>query len=405
MLTNKYFQKIAFKLLNGSQGYYVKKIYSIWVSKRKNRLLTNVFKTNYHKRALISYLTEPFEFGLSEHHTNYLECHTAATILHELGYSVDVIHLFADRKINYRNYNLIYGLGDVLENFFLQEPEAMSDIITIHYCAGVNTDFSNIQGISFLLNTAKNNKPFLVNSLRINTKSHILSRAFSSGLIVLGNDYTADTYNNPPHRGTVEYLPAFFYKRQTPDFYKKDYNKARKHFLWFGSAGLVHKGLSILLDVFRNQPDWHLHICGIVKAEVQFEKYYYQDLYHSPNIHVHGFVQINDIAFVHILHECAWCVLPSISEGGAPSVLTAVGNGGLIPIVTASCGLNFYSFSPIIDQLTVEHVHKLFTKLVNTDSDFLRENSEEIYKEVNQQYTPELYKTRLKALIQKVVEV
>lgn len=39
-------------------------------------------------------------------------------------------------------------------------------------------------------------------------------------------------------------------------------------FLWFGSAGAIHKGLDILLDTFKNVPKGELYIAGLCKDEV-----------------------------------------------------------------------------------------------------------------------------------------
>ena len=38
--------------------------------------------------------------------------------------------------------------------------------------------------------------------------------------------------------------------------------------------------------------------------------------------------------FEEILLSCSFAIFPSCSEGGCPSTLTVIGNGGLIPIIT-----------------------------------------------------------------------
>jgi hypothetical protein len=47
-----------------------------------------------------------------------LECYTAAEIFNELDYVVDVINFESNKKIDYKKYDVIYGMGKALENSF-----------------------------------------------------------------------------------------------------------------------------------------------------------------------------------------------------------------------------------------------------------------------------------------------
>ena len=49
---------------------------------------------------------------------------------------------------------------------------------------------------------------------------------------------------------------------------------------------------------------------------------------------MHDFIDIQSESFAKILAQCSFVVYPSCSEGGSPSVLNVIGNGGLIPIIT-----------------------------------------------------------------------
>lgn len=108
----------------------------------------------------------------------------------------------------------------------------------------------------------------------------------------------------------------------------RDYEKARKRFMWIGSSGAVHKGLDILLDVFKIHPELELYVLGLNEAERRQLK----DLM-PANIKNCGYIKIQGEEFARLAEECCFVILPSCSEGLATSVITGM-NHGLIPLVT-----------------------------------------------------------------------
>lgn len=96
----------------------------------------------------------------------------------------------------------------------------------------------------------------------------------------------------------------------------KNYKDAKKHFLWFGSSRLIHKGLDLLLEIFKELPDLHLHVCGPINNELKFKDIYYEELYNTKNIHTYGFINIQSKSFKGIINKCAFIIFPSCSEGG-----------------------------------------------------------------------------------------
>ena len=55
---------------------------------------------------------------------------------------------------------------------------------------------------------------------------------------------------------------------------------------------------------------------------------------------MHGFVDIESDAFADVLSQCGILLNPSISEGGAVSVLNVLGNGALMPVYSTGTGLD-----------------------------------------------------------------
>jgi hypothetical protein len=117
---------------------------------------------------------------------------------------------------------------------------------------------------------------------------------------------------------------------------------------------------------------------------------YKNELYNSSNIHTHGFIDINSEKFKEILECCSFAIFPSCSEGGAPSLITTVGNGALIPIITKDTSVStgyeipIKGFSPIdlkeaidiSEKLSSEEIVRL--QILNLEH-VLENNNKEIY--------------------------
>ncbi len=147
--------------------------------------------------------------------------------------------------------------------------------------------------------------------------------------MVLGNRFTQATYafaGKP-----VLHVPVsvpFTY----PEAAGKDFAAVRRRYLWFGSGGLVHKGLDLVLEAFAGLPDHELLVCGPIRRERDFERAYFRELYQTPNIRTLGWVDVAPDAFLALARTCLGLVYPSCSEGGGSSVYTCM-HAGLLPLV------------------------------------------------------------------------
>ena len=76
---------------------------------------------------------------------------------------------------------------------------------------------------------------------------------------ILGNEFTISTYqyaNKPLYRVPISAPVEYPWPED------KDFDASRRHFLWFGSVGFVHKGLDLVLEAFAEMPDYQLTVCG-----------------------------------------------------------------------------------------------------------------------------------------------
>lgn len=386
-----------FKLIKKFTPNFVKKVISKYIN---NQLIINYYKTNYKKKALLSYIIIPFKMD-SLSHTNFFEAQSWAKILHELEYSVDIIHYDNCKKINFAEYDLICGFGDVFQKYFEQNSKHQSK--TIYYGAGMHVCHQNLVSLQRVKDVYLKKKIWLGKSARFVEKTWTHQTTLVDGIIALGNTVCADSYRKH-YNGLILPLVAPFFKTQDAiEIMNNREENSNKHFLWFGSAGLIHKGLDLLLDYFIKNTDVTLHICGSIENEPEFVEAYKAELYQMSNIITHGFINIDNQKFKDILNRCSFIIFPSCSEGGAPSVITIIGNGGLIPIIsketTISTGHEIW-----IDSFDYEGIDKAIEVARNMTNKEILDSQTKNYNYVKTYHTKEEYYNKLRLSIIKILE-
>jgi len=143
-------------------------------------------------------------------HSNALECYTAAEIFHNLGYCVDVVDHSVNRKIDYSKYEIIYGMGPMLERSFYSNENSRQ--IRIFYATGCNPIYSDVETTLKARDFYKKHGRLLMKSIRIIQQSQHAQILLSDAVIVLGNKFILKTYTNCNPNGLGRYLriEAFF---------------------------------------------------------------------------------------------------------------------------------------------------------------------------------------------------
>jgi acetyltransferase-like isoleucine patch superfamily enzyme len=178
---------------------------------------------------------------------------------------------------------------------------------------------------------------------------------------VLGNKFTIDTYS---YAKKPIYRIPISTNVQYPWLEDKNYESCCRNFLWFGSSGLVHKGLDLVLEAFAKMPEYHLTVCGPVNNEKDFENAFYQELYQTPNIHTTGWVNVSDSKFTEIVKNCIGLIYPSCSEGGGGSVINCM-HAGLIPIVSYESSVDVMNFGFILADSSIEEIQNQIKTVSN----------------------------------------
>jgi len=365
------------------------------------RPVINYFGTNFNKNVLISYVVRPFRHGISLNHTSSSEALITARIFNELGYNVDVVWIFSNKKINYEKYDVIFGIGEPLERSFFHNRKR---IIRICYCTGTHPFFNNSATLKRAKEVFEKKGKLLLSSTRLLSDCWSLQFTLSDGLIVLGNEIVADTYKKL-YSGKIINVDASYYKicDYTKILSQKNYKYAQKHYLWFGGSGFIHKGVDLLLDVFRSHSDIFLHICGPLSAEPEFEAAYYEELYKTKNIHFYGFINIESEQFKYLLEKCCFIIFPSCSEGQATSVINVIANGGLIPIVSKESSVSAADFGIYIDEINIDGIEKAIRMSESLSEEELKHRSYKCGELISSQHTSDNFYTSMKRSIESIL--
>lgn len=370
------------------------------INNLNDSVLLNVFKSKFDKRVLLSYIKEPFLNKIDYTHSNRLECYTAGLIFNELGYQVDVAFCNYKGIIDYEKYDVVYGMGTVLENSFYSKK---NNLIRIFYATGCSPIYSNIQTTKKLSVFAEKNKLLLPESARFVQEALSMQILIAEAIIVLGNNFVLDTYKRNTIKSKLFNLNAFYFDILDIDLQKKNVSIAKNNFLWFGSTGAIHKGLDIVIEIFSKRKDITLNICGIDSNEKRFIEFMEPIITKNKNIINHGFLNIQSNEFMKLMNNCGFVIFPSVSEGGSPAILNVIANGGLIPIISESCGLDLEHSGWVLDSIDVEKFELAVNEATLMDDlSFLRlaQQSKDL---IRKKYTYEIYHKSLKMIIRNIL--
>ena len=272
----------------------------------------------------------PVDESLVPHtHTHWWESLQIVQTFLDLGYRVDAVSW---RNLEFRPtkpYKAALDVRILLEHWAPHLPE---DCIKILHAETAHWTFHNPAQIERLETLFKRRGRRIAPNKMIEENGSLEA---ADCVIALGEgvDFVRETYEfagKPVHSIPIS-TPL------TWPVIERDMEQARHRFLWFGSGGLVHKGLDRVLEAFAAMPELQLTICGPVQQERDFEREYWTELYHTLNIHLHGWIDIAGPDFVELVSHHAAVVFPSCSEAQNGGIITCM-HAGLIPIVSVPTG-------------------------------------------------------------------
>ena len=347
-------------------------------------------------RVLFSYIIKGFHLEpgtpIPNTHTNIWQSLKMVETFVDLGYEVDVIDWTNKRFVPKGNYSF---LVDVRHNLERLAPLLNKDCVKIMHLDTAHILFHNAAEAKRLLHL-QNRRGVTLRPRRFEMPNLGIERAdyATTG----GNDFTVGTFN---------FANKKIFKLPSPcaitlDWPRKEWDQCRKHFLWFSSGGLVHKGLDLALEAFREMPDCHLTVCAPVDREKDFVNTYYKELYDTPNIKTVGWVDVNSSKFRDITATCGAMVNLSCSEGGTPAVKMCM-QAGLIPIVSYESGVDVHDFGFTLRDCSIANIRNVIRHITTLSQNEIEERARRAWKFARRYHTRENFDREYRRVILEII--
>lgn len=363
----------------------------------------DIFNTRRSKRVLLCYLPEAFDNNqLPKYHSNFTECHTVAKVFDSLGYSVDCVSR-TKQNIDYSPYEVVFGING---NAFFDSFTAENKPLKIFYSVGAHTFYSYQTTAARNLDFYKRHGKWLLGSNRYmpGDGRNYYEALFADGLICLGDSFVKEKFISDEVRSEHCHTLSAFYFPVVERPRQKDFNNCRNTILWFGSSGMLHKGLDIAIDFALENPQYTLHICGGSAKERNFWNHYKPLIKGHDNIHMNGFVDIESPRFKEILDECGILLNPSVSEGGGVSVLNVLGNGALLPVYSKGTGLDIANVGIEVGEVTYDNFRNALLAVAELPTETIEQKAWEAHRLVKEKYTLDKYRETMYNHIKKIIK-
>ena len=339
-------------------------------------------------RALLSYIIDPLllppDREVPHSHTHFWETRTLAQALAAAGYTVDAISWTHHGYVPPQPVDLLIDVRMNLERLAPLVPNAVKVLHadTAHHSFHNPAQEARLSALQTRRGVA----------IRPQKRLPVNQAAEHADLIsVLGNGFTQGTYafaGKP-----MVHLPVSV-PRTYPWPEGKDFDRVRRHFLWFGSGGLVHKGLDLVLEAFAGLPDHHLTVCGPIRSERDFEREYFRELYQTPNIETRGWVDVAGEDFQTLCRDTLGLVYPSCSEGGGSSALTCM-HAALVPLLNREVSVDVEPDTGVLlEDLSVEGLRRAVVEVSERDAGSLEAMARGAWSFARAHHTKERFETK-----------
>jgi glycosyltransferase involved in cell wall biosynthesis len=312
-----------------------------------------------------------------------------------MGFAVDVIHHRNQSFIPEKEYSLFLDSKWNMERI---APLLGADCKKIFYVVTAHPAFHNLAELRRLL-ALQQRKGVSLAPRRQERLNRGIEHADCA--IVRGNEFTMNTYRYA--KKPLHWIPLAP-RNLFPWPETKDFEQCRNHFLWFGGAGMVHKGLDLVLECFAKMPECQLTVCGPVEAEQDFVAAYHRELYELPNVHLAGWMDVDRPEFLEIANRCVAVIHPSCSEAGGGAVITCV-HAGLIPIVSYESSVNVNpDWGIVMNTSSVEEIQESVFRIAHLSPDALRGMARSAWEYERANHIMENYRKGFRRVIAQVAD-
>ncbi|MDF2184128.1 glycosyltransferase [Grimontia hollisae] len=328
---------------------------NIFNKQSENDYIKNVgFRDFNQKSILVCYLSDCFLRDISKfkNNSNRHECLIIVSALVELGYSVDIIYCNSNLKVD-KKYDVILGFGRSFRQACSTNPDAEKILYLTEAHPVVSIENERERIARFNKSYLKKKKASLERSGEYYKENDF---DLITDVICMGEKNKSFLENKYPDKNIYEICPTGIdidFKSIESEFESSSNN----NYLWFGSRGVIHKGLDILFEVFDKKKEMKLFVAGVDSNQLKTVFRYI-----PSNIQVLGVLDPLSDDFTKVAKACNYMILPSASEGMSTAAITCM-KAGLYPILSESCGSNFDGNAIILSECNGKHIEEVIDDL------------------------------------------
>lgn len=293
------------------------------------------FLNSQQKKVLLCYLhLEDLDFKAVTH-ANYMHANQMIKCLIDKGYCVDVCTCYNNMSyevLKNKEYDIIIGQGEVFKRICKNQSTAQKIIFVTE-----NNPIIVAEKYAERIAYFKQRHPYINCNASIIRKGYIDEDMFklSDLAIIMNSRYNAESMRAYFDNVFLVNSNAFINTEYVFDKanLENKIKQIKRNFLWFGSDGFIHKGVDILIDAFKEMPDFSIDFYGLSATE--------RELFHKlrvSNTVDCGRVNVQNSEFINeVINRHCFIIFPSCSEGMSTAVATCMAHG-IIPILTKECG-------------------------------------------------------------------
>lgn len=351
-----------------------------------------IYTTHYLHKILFQQEVDP---AWINSHSGFWESVEMLRVVNEAGYIVDYFDTWNENLvIDWGRYDLVIDERDNLRHCTSARP------VKVFYCTGVYWLLQNAGEL-------RRNLAFLERTGLKTLAKRQLRPTMSDSHADLQTHFGADTQlrHFSPRHGFVPLDISCVTIPAAP--VARDIATAKNHFVWFGGAGLLHKGADLAIEAFKEMPDAVLHLLGGIQEDEALTQWLNKAEAQYPNIRFEGWMNTESPRFQELMATSMAVLLPSASEGGPTSVPQAM-HFGLIPIVTATanlrCPLGYVIDAEDPDEVIAGIREKVRAVQTRSTDDLARESAK-CQEFAQQHFTRAAYSRSIEGLLARVAEV
>ena len=309
-------------------------------------------------------------------------------VLLELGFVVDIYNCSGDTPYNFpkeATYDIILGFGPLYIRLCEMNPQARKILFTTENAPWVVRD-------KFAERMSYYRASHSAEVYTVTRDDFYTDRMFNVSDMAIAMTGSYNISGIKSALKDVEQIPVNALAVHPCELGTKDFAQARRRFVWFGSRGLIHKGLDILVDVFRELPDYELSIYGAPRSELRGWSL-------PPNVRDMGRINVQESRYIEeVVQKHAFVVSLSCSEGQASGVATCM-LSGLIPIVTPETGYDDCPHVLPFDDWHREAVADTIRRAASLSVEELQQMEKAVAAYARDHYTNEAFRTRFRDIV------